>query len=272
MWDKVPETNDSERETFMSRPAVAASQSLPFELVTEDGIPMDNLAHVLQMYLLIDSAHQVMAERGRKDYLAAGNIFVYYSIEQAHDVVQGRSYFRGPDFFFVGGVAPAKRLAWVSWEEGGRLPELIVEFLSPSTAHIDRTTKKDLYSRVFRTPEYYIYDLLGTSVLDGFRLAGDSYRPMRPDRRGRLRSEVLGLDLGIWQGEYENQEGTWIRLFYPDGRMVPTADERADAECQRADAERQRADAERQRADTERQRAEAAEAELARLRSLLGQS
>lgn len=232
----------------MSRPAVAASVSLPFELVIEDGIPMDNNLHVIQSSVLSDLVDGVMAERGREDYFTAGDIFVYYSIEQARDVAKGRPYFRGPDFFLVTGV-PLKpvREAWVSWEEGGRLPDLIIEMLSPSTAEIDRTVKKDLYARVFRTPEYYLYDF-ESEDFEGLRLAGDAYKPMRRDSQGRYRSAVLGLDIGLWRGVLKRQEATWIRLYHPDGRLVPTSGERAEAE---------------------RQRAEAAEAELRRLRARL---
>jgi protein subunit release factor B len=73
----------------------------------------------------------------------------------------------------------------------------------------------------------------------------------------------------------DGRESDWVRLYHPDGSLVPTpeeeADQRAEAERQRADAERQRAEEERQRADAERQRAEAAETELARLRALLAE-
>ncbi|HWM89279.1 MAG TPA: Uma2 family endonuclease [Thermoanaerobaculia bacterium] len=244
----------------MSQPAFKALD-LPFELVYSDGIPLDSYWQRIQMTLLIDVIRQAMEERGRTDFFVSGDMFVYYSPEQARDVAEGRRYFRGPDVFFVDQVEPRKeeRKAWVSWEEGGRLPDLIVELLSPSTAKIDRTIKKDLYSRVFRTRDYFLYDL-DTATLEGFRLTGDLYQPVKPDSQGRLRSEVLGLDLGLWHGDQEGQETAWARLFYPDGRLVPTL----------AEVERQRAEAERQRADTERQRAEAAEAELARLRSLPG--
>ncbi|HSG38328.1 MAG TPA: Uma2 family endonuclease, partial [Thermoanaerobaculia bacterium] len=144
----------------MSRPAVAASLPLPFELVFDDGIPMDDFQHPLQLELFRNLTHEVMAERGRRDYTIGGDNFVYYSLEQAEDVVKGRPYFRGPDIFFVDGIPPREdRRGWVAWEEGGRLPDLIVEILSPSTAHIDRKDKRELYARVFRTREYYLLDL-----------------------------------------------------------------------------------------------------------------
>ena len=87
MWDKVPETNDSERETPMSRPAAAASQSLPFELVFEDGIPMDDFQHPVQMALCRELTHEVMAERGRRDYTVA-ILGILHTASAAHSVVR----------------------------------------------------------------------------------------------------------------------------------------------------------------------------------------
>lgn len=239
----------------MSQPVVSALAPLPFELVYSDGEPLESNWHVIQMNLLIDLIYQAMSERGRADFFSGGNMFVYYSYEQARDVAAGRPYFRGPDVFYVGGVEGGiERNAWVAWEEGDRLPDLIVELLSPKTAKIDRTVKKDLYSRVFHTPEYFLYEPK-TRRLEGFRLRGDLYQPLTPNAHGRLWSEELGLEIGLWHGRRRDQDGTWVRLFHPDGRLVPTAEELADSE--------------RQRADSERQRADAAEAELKRLRALL---
>jgi Uma2 family endonuclease len=210
-----------------------------------------------------------MAESGRSDFYVGGDMSVYYSFEQARDVAKGRPYFRGPDVFWVGGVEPGIRKAWVSWKEGGRLPDVIIELLSSSTAEIDRTVKKELYAQVFRTAEYFLYEP-ETRELVGFRLAGQAYRPLPLDEQGRLWSEQLGVFLGPWSGVYPpgqpGYEADWVRLFRPDGSLVPIE---ADAERQRTAAERQRADAERQRADVERQRADTAEAEVARLRALL---
>ncbi|HYU33347.1 MAG TPA: Uma2 family endonuclease [Thermoanaerobaculia bacterium] len=242
----------------MSQPAAQALDDLSFDLVYSDGEPLDSNWERIQMNLLIDVIRQAMAERGRTDFFTSGNMFVYHSVEQARDVARGRPYLRGPDVFFVSGVEDHDRKAWVSWQEGGRLPDVIVELLSPSTARIDRTTKKDVYARIFRTPEYFLYEPR-TQELDGLRLAGDVYVPLLPDAEGRIWSEKLGLKLGVWHGLRTGVETTWVRLFDTAGRLIPTPEE----------AERQRADAERQRADAERQRADAAEAELARLRAQL---
>jgi len=263
----------------MSQSAAQALDDLSFDLVYSDGWPLDSNWERIQIDLLIEVARQAMAECGRTDFFAGGNMFVYHAVEQARDVARGRSYLRGPDFFFVGGVEDHDRKAWVSWQEGGRLPDVIVEFLSPSTKKIDRTVKKDLYARIFRASEYFLYEPK-TKELEGFRLVGDRYQRLFSDAENRIWSEELGLKLGLWHGLQTAVETTWVRLFDADGRLVPTKDEAAEA---RAESERQRAETERQRAEAadaraeaadaraeaERQRAEAAEAELARLRAKL---
>lgn len=222
---------------------------LPLELVYSDGEPLETGWHGLQIAFLWELIYRAMVEQGRSDYCSGGNMFVYHSVEQAWDVAKGKPYFRGPDVFWVGGVSHAPiRKAWVAWEEGGRLPDVIIELLSPSTAKIDRTEKKDLYARVFRTPEYFLCEP-ETWKLEGLLLSGQTYRPMVPDEQGRFWSERLGVSLGFWHGRRLGQEGTWLRLFRPDGSLVPTTEEQAAAE---------------------RERAEAAEAEVARLRALLG--
>jgi Uma2 family endonuclease len=263
----------------MSQSAAAALAPPPFELVLDDGEPLESDWHTVEFPLLRQLIRQAMAEQGRTDFFVGANIFVYYSLHQAWEVSEEekkgleKRAFRGPDVFWVGGVAADRdRQAWIAWEEGGRLPDVIVELLSPSTAHKDRTEKRDLYAQVFRTAEYFLYDP-ETHLLEGLRLAGESYRPIRAARNGRLWSEQLEVYLGLWQGEMEGRKGAWVRLFHPDGTLVPTdaeaQSERAETERQRAETERRRAEAADERSEAANERAEAAEAEIARLRALL---
>jgi Uma2 family endonuclease len=270
----------------MSKSA-AVLAPLPFELVLDDGEPLESEWHTLQLPLLRELIGQAMKEQGRTDFYVGDNMFVYYSLEQAREVYdeeveqpETKRAFRGPDVFWVGGVDPDReRRVWIAWEEGGKLPDVIVELLSPSTAQKDRTEKKDLYARVFGTAEYFLHDP-ETRELEGWRLARKFYRPIQPDEHGRLWSEQLGVFLGPWHGVVQRSKGVWVRLFRSDGSLVPTEAEeerwraeaerlQAEAERQRADAADQRAEAADQRAEAERQRAEAAEAENARLRAML---
>jgi Uma2 family endonuclease len=240
----------------MSQSAAAALAPLPFDLVYDDGEPLETNWHTLELPLLRQLLQQVMMEQGRTDFWAGANVFVYYSIEQARDVAEEekrgipKRAFRGPDVFWVGGVdSDRERKCWIAWDEGGRLPDVIFEMLSPSTAKKDRTEKRDLYARVFRTSEYFLYEP-ETQTLEGLRLADRFYQPIQPDENGRLWSEKLGAFVGLWQGVVERERADWVRLFRADGSLVPTPAERAAVEHQRADA---------------------AEAENARLRALLAE-
>jgi len=233
----------------MSQQAAAALAPLPFELVLDDGEPLETEWHTLEFPLLRELIRQAMVEAGRTDFYVGANMFVYYSVQQARDVFDEvtkggeQRAFRGPDVFWVGGVDPDReRQVWIGWEEGGRLPDVIVELLSPSTAAKDRGEKKELYARVFGTAEYYLCDP-ETSKVEGFRLAGRSYWPIPADEHGRLWSEQWGVFLGVWRGGREGRTADWVRLFRADGSMILTAAERA----------------------------EAAEAEVTRLRALLAQ-
>ncbi|MFQ6041281.1 MAG: Uma2 family endonuclease [Candidatus Poribacteria bacterium] len=229
------------------------------ELPTEDGEPLESSWHRSEINLLIESIK--MHLRGRQDYYAGGNMFIYFSLQQAR-----RPSYRGPDFFValnVDGSYP--RDAWVVWLEDGKYPDVIVELLSPSTAREDLTTKRELYQRIFRTPEYFCYDP-DSHILRGWRLINSEYDSIKPNERGWLWSKRLSLWLGLWNGRYLEEDDTWLRFYTKDGELVPTFGE---FEQQQAEQERQRAEQEHQRAEQERQRAERAEAELARLRERL---
>ncbi len=93
-------------------------------------------------------------------------MFVYYSRDQAMN-----RDFRGPDCFVVLDVpGDRERQGWIVWEEEGRYPDIIIELMSPSTAQVDFTQKKDLYERTFRTPKYFVYDPFKPESLRGWRL------------------------------------------------------------------------------------------------------
>jgi len=78
---------------------------------------------------------------------------------------------------------------------------------------------------------------------------------MTPDARGWVWSPTLQLWIGRWEGTYQRDPAIWLRFYDPEGRLVRTSQEIAEAE--------------RARAEAERARAEAAEAEVAQLRAEL---
>lgn len=245
--------------------------SPPSDLIFDDGEPLETNRHRIAMNVLIDSA--LTALRGRSDFFVGGNMFVYYSRSQAMN-----RDFRGPDFFVVLDVDGSReRKGWVTWEEEGRYPDVIVELISPSTAHVDKGVKKTLYERTFHTADYYIYDPFDAQSLQGWHLdTSQGYQNLVANERGWLWCETLQLWLGTWSGciRREPPTGTcqWLRFYDRQENLVLLPEEVAEQEQQRAEQEQQRAEQERQRADHEQQRAEherqRAERLAARLREL----
>src|SRR5438105_12893364 len=118
-------------------------ESIPDDLPDSDGEPMETLWHRSEIQVLVESIR--VHHRGRTDFFVGGNTFIYYTKEQwaTPGVAPKDLKFRGPDFFFVEGVDGTKRRRyWLVQREGGRYPDVIIELLSPTTADVDRTTKK----------------------------------------------------------------------------------------------------------------------------------
>ena len=249
-----------------AHPELAA---LTLDLPDSDGEPMENEREYFQIVLLYEALEQYW--RGRQDFYMGGNMFVYYSPDQAHEILaeeadpaRPRRAFRGPDLFVVLNVDGSfQRQKWVVWDEGGRYPEVIFEFLSPSTRRSDQTTKKTLFEQTFKTREYYWYDPFDPREFQGWHLDSDNrYQAMTPDARGWIWSPALQLWIGRWEGTYRRDQTTWLRFYDPEDRLVMTSGEIAEIALQQAEMTKQRA-------ETAEQRATAAEAELARLQAEL---
>jgi Uma2 family endonuclease len=215
------------------------------ELITDDGEPMETNRHRQQMNLLIEILEHHW--RDRTDTFVSGNMFVYFSLAQVR-----KNQFRGPDFFAVTGTEKGDRKAWVTWLEGGKLPDVVIELLSESTAANDRGEKKRLYEQVWRLPEYFLFDPW-TGELEGYRMATHGFVPIAREESGRLPSTQLGLELGVWRGEVAGTSADWLRWFSQTGELLPMKDEIIQAEIARAEAETARAeDLARQLADYQR--------------------
>lgn len=239
-------------------PARWGGKALPGqdELPCEDGEPMETGFHDAQDALLKDTLLEAWAHR--HDFFVAGNMFVYFSERQVR-----KNDFRGPDVFVVLDVEAKGRKSWVAWEEGGRLPDVVIEVTSDSTAAVDRGEKMRIYSQVWHASSYFIFDP-DTEVLEGYRLdhTGRGYTPILPDERGDLEVASLGLKLGLRPTSYRQYQQRFVRWLDGQGMPLPTAQERAAASGAELEAERARAEAERARAEAERTRADELEARL----------
>jgi Uma2 family endonuclease len=259
---------------------------------------MESDWHVVSITLLDELVRNHLGEPNH--YFCGGNMFIYYSLQQAKEIEKyveaetpkRKPRFKGPDFFLVRDVDGTKpRDSWVVWEEDGRYPDLVVEFISTSTRAKDVDKNVVFYAGVFRVPEYFWFDRRSGELV-GYRLSAGGYVRIEPDARGWLWSEVLGAYVGVWKGEYRGRVFPWLRLWDKDGNLVLTRAEReareratreqaeaqAQQERERAERERERAEQERAareqaeaQAQQERERAEQLQAELERLREILRQ-
>ncbi|MCS7301739.1 MAG: Uma2 family endonuclease [Fimbriimonadales bacterium] len=214
-------------------------------LPEEDGEPLETDYHRVQIALLDEVVRQLLGDTN--DYFCGGNMFVYYSYEQAREVIgyvrrrkPRQPRYKGPDFFLVKDVDGSKeRRYWAVWYEDGRYPDLIVELTSPSTAKKDKEENVQFYAQVFRTPEYFWYDPF-SDELRGYRLANGVYAPIEPNERGWLWSRVLEAYVGVWDGVWQGRNRRWIRLYDANGDLVPTQAERERSLRLQAEAEVER--------------------------------
>lgn len=135
------------------------------------------------------------------DVYVWGNLFLYYREGDPKACV-------APDVFLIRGVGKRtdnRRRTYKLWQEGGRVPSLVIELTSESTRDED-VEKKKLYERL-GVEEYFVFDPFGEYVrprLQGFRLEGGRYQPLLQRVDGSLESRTTGLFL--------KPEGSRLRL------------------------------------------------------------
>ncbi len=72
---------------------------------------------------------------------------------------------------------------------------------------------------------------------------------MSVNERGRYPIPQLGVELGIWQSEYDEMNLPWLRWWDSEGNLLLIGEEPAREERLRAEEEHLRAEEEKQRAD-----------------------
>ncbi len=240
----------------------------PTDLIFDDGEPLESNRHCIAINVLIRSLQQAWTDRN--DFFTGGNMFIYYSNAQVRN-----QDFRGPDFFAVLNVdGTNSRQGWVVWEENGRYPDVIVELMSPSTAKIDKTVKKDLYEQTFHTSDYFVYDPFDPTSLQGWHLDhNQQYQSLTSNERGWLWCQKLGLWLGTYEGTIDRETAVWLRFYDVAGNLVLLPEEAAAAQAQVAVTQAEIAVAQAQAAVTQAEvaaiREEAAAAQVARLAARL---
>lgn len=241
------------------------------ELPSEDGTFVKNFQEHPQSVLVTESMWPILQKiHPDGQFLIGQDSGIYWRLTNP--------YLAGavsPDWFYIPDVTPTidgqMRRSYVMWYEP--VPPLIVmEFISTTDGgERDRTPYKGkfwIYERVIRPAFYAIYEA-DKGLVDLYHLTEDRFQPVPPNVRKHFSIPQLGIELGIWRGEYKNVNLPWLRIWDAEGNLLPTPEERAEQETQRANQETQRANFEAQRAEQEAQRANQETDRAARLAAKL---
>jgi Uma2 family endonuclease len=141
-----------------------------------------------------------------------------------------------PDWFYVPNVPPhlngQMRRSYVLWQEYIS-PLIVLEFVSGNgEEERDQTPWKGkfwIYEQVIHPAFYGIYEVNKASV-EVYHLVENKYQLLPANERGHFPISALGVELGIWQGEYQNVDLPWLRWWDLDGNLLLSGEERAERE------------------------------------------
>jgi len=231
------------------------------QLPESDGTFVKNFQEHPQSLILTDSIGPVLQRRHPDGHYCIGqDCGIYW--RETDPPEQGAE---APDWFYVPNVPPKLggkiRRSYVLWREL-LAPLIALEFASgngeeerdatPSSISVDGLATKPgkfwVYEQVMRIPFYGIYEI-NNGKLEVYHLIEGFYQKMNPNERGHYPIAPLGVELGLWQGSYQNQTQLWLRWWDEQGELLLIGDERAELERQRAEqAEQARQQAELARA------------------------
>jgi Uma2 family endonuclease len=243
------------------------------QLPESNGTFVKNFQEHPQSILLTDSILPILDQlHPNQDYAIGQDSGIYW--RSATPPERGAEC---PDWFYVPNVPfllnGRFRRSYVLWKEIVA-PLIVLEFVSgngdeerdktpPSQADLgDGTTSAPIgkfwvYEQAIRVPFYGIYEVNKASI-EMYHLIDGHYQLMTPNQRGHYPIPQMGVEIGIWQGRYQQADLPWLRWWDNQGNLLLTGQERADLELLRAEQERLRAEEERQRAEQEHLRAEQA--------------
>ncbi len=234
------------------------------QLPESDGTFVKNFQEHPQSRLLTDSIESVLTRLHPDGRYAIGqDCGIYWRLPDPPE--------RGaiaPDWFYVPNV-PATlggrtRRSYVLWQEL-LAPLIVLEFASgDGSEERDRTPisgKFWVYETVIRPGFYGIYEV-NPGRIEMYHHVNGRFLPLPPNERGHFPIDVLGVELGIWEGHYQNFDLPWMRWWDADGVLLPTGFELAELEAERAAREAERADLAERIAVREAERAERLAAQL----------
>ncbi|MBH8577720.1 Uma2 family endonuclease [Nostocaceae cyanobacterium CENA369] len=199
------------------------------QLPESDGTFVKNLQEHPQSILLTDSIEPILQKlHPDGQYCIGQDSGIYWRITEPPE--RGAE---APDWFYVPNVPSTLngqvRRSYVLWQEYVA-PLIVLEFVSgDGTEERDKTPitgKFWVYEQAIRVPYYGIYEVKKASV-EVYQLLRGEYELVPANDRGHYPIEPMGVELGIWQGRYQNLELPWLRWWDERGNLLQTGWERS---------------------------------------------
>jgi Uma2 family endonuclease len=234
-------TTSVDQSTDLS-PTAGLPASLPdhTQLPDSDGNFVKNFQEPPEGDLLTDCITPILQQRHPdSQYCIGRDCGIYWGLTESPEPPEKGAV--SPDWFYVPDVPPTLngeyRRSYVLWKEFVA-PLIVLEFVSgDGTEERDKTRYKGkfwVYEQAIRVPFYGIYEVKRSQV-EVYQLVNGRYQLMSANERNHYPIEPLGVELGIWQGQYQNMEFPWLRWWDAQGNLLLTAEERLEQERQRTD-------------------------------------
>ena len=241
------------------------------QLPESDGTFVKNFQEHPQSIILTESINPILEQlHPDGQYIIGQDCGIYW--QQTEPPEKGA---KAPDWFYVANVPPKldgrMRRSYVLWREH-IAPLIALELASGNGSEerdktpLSRTedgTKTEpgkfwVYEQVIRIPYYGIYEI-NRGLLEVYTLVSGFYQQMTPNERGHYPIAPLGVELGLWEGNYYNQQMLWLRWWDEQGNLLLTGTEQVINVEREKDAEaiaRQQAEQQRDAEAIARQQAE----------------
>jgi Uma2 family endonuclease len=230
----------------LTKPSELGITHLPdhTELPESDGTFVKNFQEHPQSILLTDSITSVLQQlHPDNQYCIGQDCGIYWRLTEPPE--RGAE---APDWFYVSNVPPILngkfRRSYVLWQEYVA-PLIVIEFVSGSgLEERDKTPltgKFWVYEQAIRVPFYAIYEVNKASV-EVYHLVDGHYELLPANEQGHYPIPPMGVELGIWQGQYQNMTAPWLRWWDEQGNLLLSSEERSQLLTQQLEQEQQKAE------------------------------
>jgi Uma2 family endonuclease len=233
-WTRTPANSGATMKTV---PEFSITLPDHTQLPESDGTFVKNFQEHPQSILLTDSIGSTLQQiHPDRQYAIGQDCGIYWRLTDPPE--RGAE---APDWFYVPNIPPTldgqMRRSYVLWQEIIS-PLIVLEFVSGNGQEERDNTPYEgkfwVYEQAIRVPFYGIYEVNKASV-KVYHLVDGRYRLLTANERGHFAIPPLGIEIGIWEGNYQNAFLPWLRWWDGQGNLLLTGEERAAQERQRAD-------------------------------------